>query len=86
MRVVVAGGTGFIGSVLWESLLARGHDVVLLTRDASRSRDHIHPKVHVVSWAPGAAWASGIQVPHDTTVISERSAITLRIILGLRVK
>ena len=28
MRVVVAGGTGFIGSKLWESLLARGHDVV----------------------------------------------------------
>jgi uncharacterized protein (TIGR01777 family) len=60
MRVVVAGGTGFIGSKLWESLLAKGHDVVLLTRDASRSRDHIHPKVHVVSWAPGAAWESWI--------------------------
>jgi uncharacterized protein (TIGR01777 family) len=60
MRVVVAGGTGFIGSVLWESLLAKGHDVVLLTRDASRSRDHIHPKVHVVSWAPGAAWESWV--------------------------
>ncbi len=60
MRVVVAGGTGFIGSKLWESLLAKGHDVVLLTRDASRSRDHIHPKVHVVSWAPGADWESWI--------------------------
>jgi len=60
MRVVVAGGTGFIGSVLWESLLAKGHDVVLLTRDASRSRDHIHPRVHVVSWARGAAWESWV--------------------------
>ena len=60
MRVVVAGGTGFIGSKLWESLLAKGHDVVLLTRDASRSRDHIHPKVHVVSWAKGAAWESWV--------------------------
>lgn len=60
MRVVVAGGTGFIGSKLWESLLAKGHDVVLLTRDASRSRDHIHPKVRVVSWAPGAAWESWV--------------------------
>jgi uncharacterized protein (TIGR01777 family) len=60
MRVVVAGGTGFIGSRLWESLLAKGHDVVLLTRDASRSRDNIHPKVHVVSWAPGAAWESWV--------------------------
>ena len=60
MRVVVAGGTGFIGSKLWESLLAKGHDVVLLTRDASRSRDDIHPKVRVVSWAPGAAWESWV--------------------------
>jgi len=60
MRVVVAGGTGFIGSVLWESLLAKGHDVVLLTRDASRSRDHIHPKVHVVPWARGASWESWV--------------------------
>lgn len=60
MRVVVAGGTGFIGSKLWESLLTKGHDVVLLTRDASRSRDHIHPKVHVVSWARGADWESWV--------------------------
>ena len=60
MRVVVAGGTGFIGSLLWENLLAKGHDVVLLTRDASRSRDLIHPKVQVVSWAPGAAWESWV--------------------------
>ena len=60
MRVVVAGGTGFVGSVLWEALLAKGHDVVLLTRDSSRSRDQIHPKVHVVSWAPGAAWESWV--------------------------
>jgi uncharacterized protein len=60
MRVVVAGGTGFIGSKLWESLLAKGHDVVLLTRDASRSRDLIHPKVRVVSWARGAAWESWV--------------------------
>ena len=60
MRVVVAGGTGFIGSKLWQSLLEKGHDVVLLTRDASRSRDHIHPKLHVVSWAPGADWESWV--------------------------
>jgi uncharacterized protein (TIGR01777 family) len=56
MRVLVTGGTGFIGSKLCARLVAKGHDVVALTRDASRSRDHVHPKVHVASWAEGAAW------------------------------
>jgi hypothetical protein len=56
MRVIVTGGTGFIGPRLCERLVAKGHDVIALTRDASRSRDHVHPKVRVVSWADGAAW------------------------------
>lgn len=56
MRVIVTGGTGFIGPKLCERLVARGHDVIALTRDASRSRDHVHPKVRVVSWAEGASW------------------------------
>ena len=60
MRVVVTGGTGFIGSKLCENLVAKGHEVVLFTRDASRSRDEVHPKVRVVSWAPGAAWESWV--------------------------
>ena len=60
MRVIVTGGTGFIGSKICENLVAKGHEVVLFTRDASRSRDHLHPKIVVVSWAPGASWESWI--------------------------
>ncbi len=56
MRVIVTGGTGFIGPKLCARLVAKGHDVIALTRDASRSRDDVHPKVRVVSWADGAAW------------------------------
>ena len=56
MHVVVSGGTGFIGARLTSGLVARGHAVTVLTRDASRSRDELHPKVAVVSWAPGAEW------------------------------
>ncbi len=56
MRVIVTGGTGFIGPKLCQRLVAKGHDVILLTRDASKSRDHIHPRVRVASWAAGAAW------------------------------
>ncbi|HEX8253214.1 MAG TPA: TIGR01777 family oxidoreductase [Thermoanaerobaculia bacterium] len=36
MKIVVAGGSGFIGEPLVRRLLARGNDVAVLTRDASR--------------------------------------------------
>lgn len=32
MKVVIAGGTGFIGQKVTESLLERGHDITILTR------------------------------------------------------
>lgn len=55
MRVVVAGGTGFLGSALAAQLTAQGHDVVVLTRRPRGPRD--------VAWNPdGTAgeWASAI--------------------------
>jgi len=42
MNVLVAGGTGFVGTALCETLLARGHDVTALARnptDAAVSED-----------------------------------------------
>jgi uncharacterized protein (TIGR01777 family) len=38
MHIVVAGGSGFLGRPLVERLLAGGHDVAVLTRDASHVR------------------------------------------------
>ncbi|HYK04015.1 MAG TPA: TIGR01777 family oxidoreductase [Thermoanaerobaculia bacterium] len=38
MKIVVAGGSGFIGEALVKRLVARGDDVAVLTRDASRLR------------------------------------------------
>ena len=35
-RIAVSGSTGFVGSNISEALLAAGHDVIGLTRDASR--------------------------------------------------
>jgi len=46
MRVLVTGATGLIGSALCDALLARGDEVVGLTRDPERAR----PKNPTVTW------------------------------------
>jgi uncharacterized protein (TIGR01777 family) len=58
VKVVIAGGTGFLGRRLTERLLAEGHNVITLTRRAAASA----PGPAVV-WSPdGVAgrWASAI--------------------------
>ena len=55
MRIVVAGGTGFLGSTLVDAWRREGHDVAILTRHA-RGPDHI-------AWAPESSdtsWANAI--------------------------
>jgi uncharacterized protein len=46
MRVLVTGATGLIGSALCDALLARGDEVVGLTRDPQKAR----PKNPTVNW------------------------------------
>ena len=48
MRVLVTGATGLLGSALCDALLARGDEVVGLTRDPGRAR----PKNPTVRWHP----------------------------------
>ena len=59
MRVVIAGGSGFLGSALTERLLADGHQVVLLSREAGESGGR--PNLRATRWAPNGdagAWAA----------------------------
>ncbi len=37
MKVVISGGTGFIGTALTKALVAKGYEVVILTRDTSQT-------------------------------------------------
>jgi uncharacterized protein (TIGR01777 family) len=61
MRVVVAGGTGFLGSALKAALLSAGHEVKVLTRRA-RGRDDIGwmPDGQAGPWAAQLAGVDAI--------------------------
>ncbi|TVQ23783.1 MAG: DUF1731 domain-containing protein [Spirochaetaceae bacterium] len=48
MRILVTGGSGFIGTALVPRLLSLGHEVVVLTRKSSR----VAPGIAVASWDP----------------------------------
>lgn len=58
MRIVIAGGTGFIGRALLDALRARGDSPVLLARDPSRAS----AGVEVFAWdgRPGP-WATALE-------------------------
>ena len=51
MKVLVTGASGFIGSAVCDALLARGDEVVGLTRDPKRARVS-NPKVAWHPWEP----------------------------------
>jgi uncharacterized protein (TIGR01777 family) len=63
MRVVVAGGTGFLGTPLVSSFARDGHDVVVLTRGSQRSSGLQPANVSFLPWAPNGdagSWKSAI--------------------------
>ena len=49
MKIVISGGTGFLGTPLTSTLLAEGHAVVILSRSATA---RAAPGAHVVAWTP----------------------------------
>lgn len=50
MRVLVTGGTGFIGAPLCSRLAAAGHDVVLLSRDPRAARRRVPAAAASYAW------------------------------------
>lgn len=52
MKVIVSGGTGFIGRALVRALHLRGDQVTVLTRDATRAQAVVPPGVKTLAWHP----------------------------------
>ena len=68
MNIVIAGGTGFLGSALTTALLDEGHSVTLLTRQspgAEKARD----RLRYVQWLPDGAAGVWKTVITDANVL-----------------
>ncbi|PIV81552.1 TIGR01777 family protein [bacterium CG17_big_fil_post_rev_8_21_14_2_50_64_8] len=52
MRVFITGATGLIGRNLTSALVAAGHGVLCISRDAARGRDLLPPQVEVIEAEP----------------------------------
>jgi uncharacterized protein YbjT (DUF2867 family) len=58
MKVVVSGGTGFIGGALCRALVRRGMDITVLSRNPIHANATPDPAIKVVEWN-GEMWAHG---------------------------
>ncbi len=56
MNAVVTGATGFIGAPLCRRLIADGHTVTSLTRDAVRAQTALGAGVRYLAWDDTTAW------------------------------
>jgi len=63
MRIVLTGGTGFIGQALCGSLVRDGHQVTVLTRNAGSASHVLGPIVVAVEWngRDAGAWEQSLE-------------------------
>lgn len=68
-RILVTGGTGFVGAALVDSYLADGHNVTILGRDAGRIRLQFGSRTGVALWSDAGlpSWAEEL-ASHDVIV------------------
>ena len=52
MRIVIAGGSGFLGRRLTAAWVAGGHDVTVLSRDPARKSAQLQPASRTLRWNP----------------------------------
>ena len=77
-KVLITGGTGFIGRRLVEQLIDRGDRVTVLTRDAARAARHFPERVRCAAWTPGKAgpWVEELEVVDAIVHLAGESVAT----------
>src|SRR5664279_3681284 len=50
MRILITGGTGFIGTALAANLAVDSHDVIILSRNPDKAGAKLPPGVHAARW------------------------------------
>jgi uncharacterized protein (TIGR01777 family) len=70
MKIVVSGGTGFIGRALCRSLISQGMSVTVLSRNPLQAKAVLDPSINVVEWdgVTSAAWEN--ELDSATAVIN----------------
>jgi uncharacterized protein (TIGR01777 family) len=75
MKIVIPGGSGYLGRALTERLVARGDEVVILTRGRAESRDGWR----AVMWdarTPSGPWTGELEGAHAVVHLSGRRVDT----------
>ncbi|MBI3319457.1 MAG: TIGR01777 family protein [Candidatus Omnitrophica bacterium] len=77
MKLVITGGTGFIGRALCEALAVSGHDLTVLSRAARASSD---PRIRDVEWNPhvAGAWERAVDGAHGVINFAGEPIIAAR--------
>jgi len=68
MNIVIAGGSGFLGTALARTLAAEGHGVAILTRQTGQKGPE-QPRVSFVSWDPNGSTGPWAKVIDGATAV-----------------
>ncbi len=89
MRILVTGGTGFIGRALCNSLMSQGHQLTVLTRNGQRLRgllgENVSPLMQLSDWSADMAFDAVINLAGEPIMARRWSDARKQALLDSRV-
>jgi uncharacterized protein (TIGR01777 family) len=77
MRIVVAGGSGFLGRRLMAAWIAAGDDVTVLTRSPTRATDRVQASVTARRWNPPTVDAELVGALRGADAVVNLAGVTI---------